>query len=91
MGIMLGNQSPYQIARRLKIELTEEHKKQLMDAWQQKADDIAKDKWHCFDIPFMMVCGSKETAEKFRDLFLTYDLSKGELFQISWQSNNQDF
>jgi len=84
MGIMLGNLTPDQIARRLKIELTEEHKKQLLDAWQQKAEDIAKDKWHCFDIPFMMVCGSKSTAERFRDLFLTYDLSKGEMFRISW-------
>ena len=85
MGIMLGNQTPDQIARRLKIELSEEHKTQLLESWQQKAEDIADDKWHCFDIPFMMVCGCKETAEKFRDLFLTYDLSKGELFQISWQ------
>ena len=85
MGIMLGNQTPDQIARRLKIELTEEHKKQLLDAWQQKAEDIAKDKWHCFDIPFMMVCGNKATAERFRDLFMEYDLSKGEMFQISWQ------
>ncbi len=84
MGIMLGNQTPDQIARRLKIELTEEHKKQLLDAWQQKAEDIAKDKWHCFDIPFMMVCGNKATAERFRDLFMEYDLSKGEFFQISW-------
>lgn len=85
MGIMLGNQTPDQIARRLKIELSEEHKKELTESWQQRAENIEMDKWHCFDIPFMMVCGSRETAEKFRDLFLTYDLSKGELFQIGWE------
>ena len=85
MGIMLGNQSPMQIAQRLRITLSEEHKKMLMDSWQQKAEDIADDKWHCFDIPFMMVCGSKATAERLRDLFMEYDLSKGELFQISWK------
>lgn len=84
MGIMLGNLSPEQIERRLKIKLTDAHKQELMDAWQQKAEDIADDKWHCFDIPFMLVCGNKATAERFRDLFMTYDLSKAELFQISW-------
>ena len=84
MGIMLGNQTPDQIARRLKIELSEEHKTQLMESWQQKAEEIAPDKWHCFDIPFMMVCGNKATAERFRDLFMEYDLGKGEFFQISW-------
>lgn len=84
MGMMLGNQTPDQIAKRLKIDMSEEHKNILMESWQQKADDIAEDKWHCFDIPFMMVCGCKATAEKMRDLFTTYDLSKGELFQISW-------
>ena len=85
MNIMLGNLSPEQIERRLKIELSDVHRQELKDAWQQKAEDIADDKWHCFDIPFMMVCGSKSTAERFRDLFLTYDLSKGEMFQISWE------
>ena len=85
MGIMLGNQTPDQIARRLKIELSEEHRAELLETWQQKAENIAVDKWHCFDIPFMMVCGSKEVAEKLRDMFLTYDLSKGERFQIAWQ------
>lgn len=85
MGIMLGNLTPDQIAGRLKIELSDEHKQRLMETWQQKAENIAQNKWHCFDIPFMMVCGCKETAEQFRDLFLTYDLSNGELFQISWK------
>lgn len=85
MNIMLGNLSPEQIERRLKIELSDVHRQELKDAWQQKAEDIADDKWHCFDIPFMMVCGNKSTAERFRDLFLTYDLSKGEMFQISWK------
>jgi len=83
--IMLGNQTPEQIEKRLSITLSEEHKRQLMETWQQKAEDIASGMWHCFDIPFMMVCGDSETAAKWRDVFLSYDLSKAERFQISWE------
>lgn len=85
MNIMLGNQTPEQIEKRLRITLSEADKEELRSTWQQKAEDIADGKWHCFDIPFMMVCGDKETATKWRDIFMNYDLSKGELFQISWE------
>lgn len=42
-------------------------------------------KWHCFDIPFLIMCGDSETASHFRDIFLQYDLSRAERFQISWE------
>lgn len=82
---MLGNQTPEQIEARLNITLSDEHKNELKESWQQKAEDIENGKWHCFDIPFMLVCGDMETAKKWRDVFMSYDLSKAELFQISWQ------
>ena len=87
MSIMLGNQTPKQIANRLKIVLSEEHEKELLNSWQQEVNhkDIADGKWHCFDIPFMLVCGDKETATYWRDVFMSYDLSNAELFQISWE------
>ena len=85
MVIMLGNQTPEQIEARLNITLSDEHKNELKESWQQKAEDIENGKWHCFDIPFMLVCGDMETAKKWRDVFMSYDLSKAELFQISWQ------
>ena len=31
---------------------------------QPEAMNIAKGKWHCFDIPFTIVCGDMETATK---------------------------
>lgn len=86
--MMLGNLTPDEIEQRLNIKLSSEHKKQLTDTWQPQANNIAKDKWHCFDIPFCMVCGCQETAEKFRDIFLTYDLSKATAFQITLVSND---
>ena len=31
---------------------------------QDEASNIAKGKWHCFDIPFQLVCGDMEVATK---------------------------
>ena len=75
--IMLGNQTPEQIAQRLRITLSDEHLKELHDTWQGK--------WHCYDLPFMMVCSDKPTAEKWVGIFKSYDLSNAERFQISWE------
>ena len=85
MKMMLGNQTPEQIEKRLRINLSNEHKEELRSTWQQKAENITDGKWHCFDIPFMFVCGDIETAKKCRDIFMSYDLSKAEMFQISWE------
>ena len=85
MGIMLGDQAPEQIEKRLRINLSDEHKEELKSTRQRQAENIAVGKWHCFDIPFMFVCGDIETAKKWRDIFMSYDLSKAELFQISWE------
>ena len=64
MKMMLGNQTPEQIEKRLRISLSNEHKEELRSTWQQKAENITEGKWHCFDIPFMFVCGDIETAKK---------------------------
>ena len=85
MGIMLGNLTVDQIEKRLQIPLTEQHKKELFESWQPKAEHIESGKWHWFDIPFYMVCGDRATAEKWRDIFMTYDLSKTERFGITWE------
>lgn len=85
MGIMLGNQTIEQIEERLRICLSDEHKEELRSTWQQRAEDIKDGMWHCFDIPFVFVCGDIETAKKWRDVFMLYDLTKAERFQISWE------
>ena len=83
--MMLGNLTPEQISERLHISLSEEDVKKLRDTWQQKAENVKDGKWHCFDIPFVMVCGDKPTAEDMRDMFMRYDLSNAERFGISWE------
>jgi hypothetical protein len=34
---------------------------------QAQAANVAKGKWHCFDLPFTMVCGDADTAQKIYD------------------------
>ena len=60
----MGNLSVEQIEERLGIELTEAEREELRSTRQMKATDIAPDKWHGFDFPFMIACGSREMATK---------------------------
>lgn len=85
--IMLGNQTVSDIERRLHITLTEEQREMLNNSRQEKVNDtpLAEGKWHCYDIPFMMVCDTVDTATKMRDMFMAYDMSEGETFQIGWE------
>ena len=61
---MLGNQSVTQIEERIGIKFPKDIKEFMEQTRQHEADNIAEGKWHCFDIPFTMVCGDIETATK---------------------------
>lgn len=80
MGIMLGNMTTAQIQKRAEIQLTEQEFKDMEDCRQDNAQSIAPDKWHCFDIPFTIVCGSMATAVKIHDILKKYsDRMKGTI------------
>lgn len=86
MSIMLGNLTVEQMERRLGITLTKEHRQMLKESRQEPLNTPLEDgKWHCFDIPFMMMCDTKETAEKFRDIIQQYKTRDGVMFQIGWE------
>ena len=61
---MLGNLSVEQMEKRLGIEFPSEIKEFMLKTRQQEAQNIKKGKWHCFDLPFNIVCGDMETATK---------------------------
>ena len=65
MNIMLGNLSVKQIEERLGIEFPEETRDFMNKSHQSEASKIQPGKWHCFDLPFNMVCGDYDTAKKF--------------------------
>lgn len=69
MNIMLGNLSVHQIEERLGVRFSEELKQFMFENQQQEASNVKPGKWHCFDIPFNLVCGDFQTAQKiFNDL-----------------------
>ena len=86
MSIFLGNLLPDAISERLDIQLSDEHKALLMEEHQDIAHDVKPGKWHCFDLPFMFVCGDKQTAEKYVKIFSSYDLTHvRQKMQLSWE------
>lgn len=64
MNIMLGDLSVSQIEKRIGVDFPEEIRKFMKESHQPSASDVQKGKWHCFDIPFNIVCGDVETATK---------------------------
>jgi len=61
--MMLGNLCIKSIEKRTGVVFPKELIEFMEKTYQSKATDIEKRKWHCFDIPFNLVCGDKETAE----------------------------
>lgn len=61
---MLGNLNVSQIEKRLGIEFPEDIKEFMKQTHEPNASNIPKGKWHCFDLPFNLVCGDMEVATK---------------------------
>lgn len=62
MNIMLGNLKVSDIENRLGIDFPDDVRSFMNESHQDNAMHIQKGKWHCFDIPFHIVCGDMETA-----------------------------
>lgn len=75
MGIMLGNLTVKQIEERTGVTFPDDLKELMKNTHQAKAENIADGKWHCFDIPFTLVCGGMPLAQKIYD-YLKEDSSK---------------
>ena len=67
MSIMLGNLTVEDMERRSGVAFPEELKAILKDTHQANATNIAKGKWHCFDIPFTLVVGGMAFAQDIYD------------------------
>lgn len=80
---MFGNLGVDELITRLNIELGNEEIKTLESMWVANANDIPKGKWHCFSIPFELVCGDKETADKVASIIHSHSSNIIECFQIT--------
>lgn len=63
MNIMLGNLTVSEIEKRAGVVFSDELKQLMKKTHQAKASNIADGKWHCFDIPFTIVCGGMPLAQ----------------------------
>ncbi len=80
---MLGNLKIEEIEKRSGIEFTKELKDYMKVRKQESASNIKRGKWHCFDIPFVLLCGDLETATNIHDHLKTFSSEFKEQLQIS--------
>jgi hypothetical protein len=64
MGIMLGNLTVEEMQRRSGVEFPSDLIAFMGARHQSEAQNIQPGKWHCFDVPFVLVCGDMETARE---------------------------
>lgn len=84
---MLGNLSVKQIEERLGIEFPEEIREFMKKNHESNASHIPKGKWHCFDMPFNLVCGDVETATKIFESVKSKSSECKEALQFSLHKN----
>ena len=83
MNIMLGNLTIEEIQQRAGVEFPPELIEFMKENHQPSADNVKTGKWHCFDIPFSLVCGHIPTAQKIYNYIKDKSSSFKEPLQIA--------
>ena len=86
MSIFLGNLGVNEIEKRTGVDFPAELKDYMKPRKQESASNIKEGKWHCFDIPFVLVCGDIETATEIHNHLKTFGSDFKEPLQISIDS-----
>ena len=86
MNIYLGNLSIEEIESRAGVSFPEELKKYMDTRRQESASNIKNGKWHCFDIPFILVCGDIEVATEIHNHLKDFSSDFKEQLQIAISS-----
>jgi hypothetical protein len=83
MRIMLGNLTIEQMQTRSGATFPKELIDYMSDKHQDLATDIKHGKWHCFDIPFTLVCGDIQTATEIHNHLKPLSKSFKQVMQIA--------
>ncbi len=59
---MLGNLTIEEMQKRAGVIFPQELVEYMQRRKQESASNVKAGKWHCFDLPFTLVCGDRETA-----------------------------
>lgn len=81
----LGNLTVEQIENRIGVEFSQEVKDYMEDTRELHAENIPGDKWHCFDIPFIIVCGSENMARTLVEKLTPFADSMKTTLHIGYQ------
>lgn len=83
--MLLGNLNIEEIQKRSGVTFPEELVEYMKPRKQEGASNIKVGKWHCFDIPFVLVCGDMETAKEIFKYLEPMSKQFKEKLQISLQ------
>lgn len=83
MSIYLGNLSIAEMEKRSGVEFPEKLKEYMGPRRQQSASNIKQGAWHCFDVPFVLVCGDMETATEIHGYMKAFSSQFKESLEIS--------
>ncbi|UXR49102.1 hypothetical protein [Staphylococcus simulans] len=74
MKVRIGNLKIEEVLDKLGITLPEEVVERMEARYQPSAqsEDIEPEQWHCFEFPFCMSCGSRETAYEWFEILSPY-------------------
>lgn len=86
MSFMLGNLSVEDMERRAGVTFPDALKEFMADRHQPEASNVKPGKWHCFDLPFQLVCGDIETATAIYEMLKPLGSKMAEPLQIGVQS-----
>lgn len=78
MAIYLGNFTVKRLEDEHSFTLSNEHRSTLESMRQDDAQNVKSDKFHIFDIPRVIACGSKDTAIKVYEILKQYSI-KGHI------------
>ena len=86
--MMLGNLTIKQIEKRIGFDFPEDTREFMQNNNQKNASNVQSGKWHCFDLPFHMVCGDMKTAQKIYDSVKEKSSEVKEALAFSITDNN---
>jgi len=88
---MLGNFSISDMEEKLGISFPEELKEIMIPNRQEDVSkQIKSGKWHCFHLPFCIVCGDMEFAKEIHKHLLPLASEMAGALQITWLSNKTE-
>lgn len=86
--IYLGNLDLGTIEQRLGIRISLADK-QVLEAMHIQSSTVESGTWHCFDIPFVVVCGDYKTASRIYEILNKYDITGDASLSICVEEKNK--